>query len=128
MTYKTLVESIRKIFMSDENTQEVQAGAEVQMGQAQQASEAQAPVETQAADAPNAPVVSEAQVVVTEPVVTEPVVTETMSETTTSSAQVSISYNGQEIVEKLDEVNADGRHCRLADGTTAYVPLIILGE
>ena len=37
-------------------------------------------------------------------------------------------YNGSLIIEKLAEVNADGRLCRLEDGTTAFVPLAVLGE
>lgn len=37
-------------------------------------------------------------------------------------------YNGSRVVEKLEEVNGDGRLCRLEDGTTAFVPLTVLGE
>jgi len=37
-------------------------------------------------------------------------------------------YNGSQIVERLEEVNGDGRLCKLADGTTAFVPLALLGE
>lgn len=37
-------------------------------------------------------------------------------------------YNGSLVIEKLDTVNGDGRLCRLEDGSTAFVPLAILGE
>jgi hypothetical protein len=39
-----------------------------------------------------------------------------------------VYYNGSKVVEKLEGVNGDGHLCRLEDGTTAYVPLAVLGE
>lgn len=39
-----------------------------------------------------------------------------------------LTYMGKEILEKTETVTGDGRLCKLADGTTAFVPLSILGE
>lgn len=39
-----------------------------------------------------------------------------------------IFFDGQEIVEKLEDVNEEGRLCKLLDGSTVRVPLATLGE
>lgn len=56
------------------------------------------------------------------------VLPETSNTTSSITPEVKIFYNGQEVIERLVEVNPDGRLCKLADGSTAYVPLTILGE
>lgn len=46
-----------------------------------------------------------------------------------SEAPVSIFYNGQEIIERLGNFDADGaEECKLADGSTSFVPKSVLGE
>lgn len=39
-----------------------------------------------------------------------------------------VMYMGKLVVERFDLVKEDGRHCRLEDGSTVFVPLEILGE
>lgn len=71
------------------------------------------------------------EVVIDEVVVEEPealVVGEVAPEPEVEVERGAVYYNGSKIVEKLEEVNGDGRLCRLEDGTTAYVPLAVLGE
>jgi hypothetical protein len=60
--------------------------------------------------------------------VVAPVEEEVVEEEVTAAPVGGLSYNGSEIVERMETVNSDGRLCKLADGTTAFVPLSILGE
>lgn len=63
----------------------------------------------------------------TEEVIAEEATEEVAAESTGEEPTV-IFYNGQAVVELLEDVTSDSRLCRLADGSTTHVPLSILGE
>lgn len=58
----------------------------------------------------------------------EAVVEQSELEAAIAAAPVSVFYHGLEVVEKLVTINAEGRECRMSDGTTMFVPLSELGE
>lgn len=50
-------------------------------------------------------------------------------EDTIAMAPVTTFYNGQAIVERLGNMDADGaEECKMADGSTVFVPKSVLGE
>lgn len=99
--------------MSEENIEEVQTQFEPsEEVKVEQVDQLETPVEASAEPT------AESTEVVTSPVEIE----------STNTGAMKCFYNGQEVMEKSLVVNGDGRLCTLADGTTAYVPLNILGE
>lgn len=113
--------------MSDENTQEVQTPGEAQVGQEPQAVSEEANVEARPVDAVVGPTVDSQPEPAVEAETPAPEATPEAS--IAPATETKLFYNGQEVVERLGVFDADGaEECKLADGTTAYVPKSVLGE
>lgn len=58
-----------------------------------------------------------------------PAVDPAVVEAAVAAAPVKVFYNGQEVVERFGLFDGEGaQECKLADGTTTFVPKSVLGE
>lgn len=112
---KQLINFLKGLFMSEEEQEAAVAAAEQSVPQEPE----QAPLEP-------APAGTEQKA---EQVTAAPVVEAATIEAAVAAAPVKVFYNGQEVVERFGLFDADGaQECKLADGTTTFVPKSVLGE